>query len=133
MRRFSTLLTRAVAALCVGYFALWACAPMTVGPSPVPLAEEAPNAFGGDVGVSVMNGGYFLAEGAGPHIGLWYARELGPRWSGWMRLSSGKHSVLSGGGGLRVDLTAPSSRVLAGLDLEAGGVYARIGVPLRVP
>lgn len=135
----------------VGYFALWACAPMSSGPPPVPLAAppegerawEHPGRMGAVANFAVSPPDYVVEGpiGYGGSTTMWIGRSLGERgeigaiadfamlgqlgYLGYMDVPV----TPSGGFYLRKDLN-PNPDVYLGVSGSLGWMWGSVGMPL---
>lgn len=136
--------------LMVGYFVLWACAPMSSGPPPVPLAAPPEGAkawdHAGRIGAAThVAVGPPLADserelGYGVGTTLWAGRSLGERGEigavGDLTLVAqlgyvGNWTPISSAGGvyLRTDLHK-NPNVVVGVSASGGWLWGAVGVPM---
>jgi hypothetical protein len=126
---------RAVVALAVTYFALWACAPLTAAPPPTPMAGERQHevglggGFGGDP-TAAPGSTACLLDCAGPDGLLWY-RHTFKRLELGAELGAGTTYGVGLGGHMRVYPVATDNVRLGGR-IDLGAVYAGAGIPLAV-
>ncbi len=130
-----------ICGIAIGYFALWACAPPTMLPPPLPAAPGEMR-IGGAIGPS---GQIYRSESCprcppsqlyvdpGGAAQAWFMRRFGQRFDvGWSLYGAYWHEWAGGGGGsgfVRFGLVE-TDRLYVGAQADLGWLYARAGVPI---
>lgn len=131
-------LAAALGVACVGYFALWACAPAAMLRPPVPM-PDAQNELG--VG-GVYNAPIATTEvedpratggglGLGPAGQVWYARHFSDRFSLGGVVFGGLAAGVGGGVQARI-MAVTGEKFRLGIDAEGGFLWGAVGVPVGV-
>ena len=125
-----TLAARLVTLAACAWFAFWACAPPTTMPPPIPFAKQASKELGGAVAGDLGMGGVGTAGQ------FWFYGGSNPRnrWGGTLAggyANLGYDSLGWLAGGVSYQRIAKNERT--GFTVEAGFLYARVGVPLMMP
>lgn len=133
----------AISAALIGLIALIACAPATTAPPPVPLADDQIR----EVGLSAGAGAFVFYTRSCPGNpyadcrtdvdlspaidGMFWYRRSRARWDHGFSAGLGSSS-LNLGGFARVRLNGDPERRYVGLQLDAGILWASLGVPLSM-
>jgi hypothetical protein len=128
-----TALARAVVGLLSAYFALWACAPAVTMRAPVPMTADQDLEVGFAGAWTGCASGEFgctdLFAGQGPDGQFWFSRTIAPKVQLGFVGGLGLTQAVSFGGWGRFHLVQ-TDRFASGVDLEAGWLWAAVGVPM---
>lgn len=129
-------LAQVLSVLLSAWFALWACAP-AAATRPITGSMDEPNEVGGGVNYStplspsVRCGNELFGCNPGANGQLWYQHRFGERFTLGGTLYGGQTSLFGGGVLARFHLL-DSDRVNVGADVNAGWLWADVGVPVAV-
>lgn len=143
MRARGTRAAQVLTAGCIGYFALWACAPMTSGPPPNAVTAEHPRAVGGAATGTLLGAlvvvrqdgavrsrDIVLDPGASGEV--WFAKRTGEGSYWYFRAGGGYPSLGHAGFGAHRRLNDPARRTSVGVSAEGGFLYLSLGLPIAV-
>lgn len=115
----------ALCSLAVTYYVLWACAPTTTMPPPVPFAEDESGEFSASLAASAL--GYTSPVGAEAQLGYTWSR--GPSADFGLQIYGGMNTLFGAGASVR-HMFRPSERFAWGFMAQGGWLHASGGIPM---